>query len=290
MNCPRTIRAPIGWLEAANGSCFPIQASCTLGRSVSNDVALAGEKISRRHAVIQAKESSEFWLTDLGSTNGTWLNGNRVAQPALLSDQDQIAIGTHRFVFRQPQRVTPPNGLCLADKAIDRMTELAQCWLLLARFDSNGRSKQSFAPDRNGLAPGGWLDQCRDIIEDHLGRIDRYLEDGMLACWPGEAPNRAALVEALLKLKQLQQPMQPPFRFVLHLGQVEMRRKVPACDCSLNGPGLHFVFQLDQLATSLSASRLVSESAQASLGSQMALDEAGRHPIDGREEAHLYQF
>jgi adenylate cyclase len=62
---------------------------------------LSDAKVSRRHALIQAQKQYEFWLLDLGSSNGTYLNGRRLTQPVLLRDQDQIEVGPFRLMFRQ---------------------------------------------------------------------------------------------------------------------------------------------------------------------------------------------
>jgi len=63
-----------------------------LGRSRECDVRLSDANISRRHAEVR-HEDDEFWLVDLGSTNGTELNGNRVDR-ARLSDGDRITLGS----------------------------------------------------------------------------------------------------------------------------------------------------------------------------------------------------
>jgi pSer/pThr/pTyr-binding forkhead associated (FHA) protein len=47
-------------------------------------------------------------LADLGSRNGTFLNGNKILIPTLLTDQDRIEIGPYRLVFRQPNAPRRP--------------------------------------------------------------------------------------------------------------------------------------------------------------------------------------
>ena len=92
---------PDAELEKPGGQRYRINQSCSLGRASSNDVVLADQKISRRHALIQAQKQQEFWLMDLGSSNGTYVNGRRLTQPALLRNQDLIEIGPFKMVFRQ---------------------------------------------------------------------------------------------------------------------------------------------------------------------------------------------
>lgn len=92
---------PDAELEKADGERVRIDRSCTVGRDSSSDVVLVDQKVSRRHALVQAQKQYEFWLMDLGSSNGTYLNGRRVTEPVLLRNQDQIEIGPFRLTFCQ---------------------------------------------------------------------------------------------------------------------------------------------------------------------------------------------
>jgi adenylate cyclase len=56
------------------------------------------------HALIQVQNIGEFWLVDLGSSNGTFLNKRRVHQPVRLHDQDKIFIGGRRLFFGNQTR------------------------------------------------------------------------------------------------------------------------------------------------------------------------------------------
>jgi hypothetical protein len=98
---------PEAELEKPDGDRIRIKGTCSIGRAAINEVALPDAKVSRRHAMIHAQEQNEFWLADLGSSNGTFLNGRRVSHPMLLRDGDEILIGEFRFLFHQsrcPQR------------------------------------------------------------------------------------------------------------------------------------------------------------------------------------------
>ncbi|MFT7476655.1 MAG: pSer/pThr/pTyr-binding forkhead associated (FHA) protein, partial [Verrucomicrobiales bacterium] len=69
----------------------------TLGRDAVSDIVIDDEKASREHA--QVRPSARGWIVeDLGSTNGTRINGFRTAAQ-LLVDGDQMTIGATRFTF-----------------------------------------------------------------------------------------------------------------------------------------------------------------------------------------------
>jgi hypothetical protein len=72
----------------------PVTGTVVLGRGLEADVQLPDTGVSRRHAQIDGRR-----LTDLGSTNGTRVNGNRVAE-ADLEDGDHITVGNTEIVFR----------------------------------------------------------------------------------------------------------------------------------------------------------------------------------------------
>jgi FHA domain-containing protein len=68
-----------------------------LGRSRECDVRLDDGNVSRRHAEL-VQEGATYWLVDLGSTNGTELNGERVER-SKLADGDRITLGSTDVVF-----------------------------------------------------------------------------------------------------------------------------------------------------------------------------------------------
>ena len=80
---------------------YPITKEVTgLGRDATNDICFgAAGGTSRFHARILRQEDGQFLLADLNSSNGTFLNGVRVFEPALLKNGDQIEIGNAHFAF-----------------------------------------------------------------------------------------------------------------------------------------------------------------------------------------------
>jgi len=74
-----------------------------IGRSEESDVFLPDTLLSRRHAEIEQR-SDGFYLIDLGSTNGTFLNGARVTGEQRLRHGDLIAVGDSKLVFSENDR------------------------------------------------------------------------------------------------------------------------------------------------------------------------------------------
>ncbi|MBE2179917.1 MAG: FHA domain-containing protein [Chthoniobacterales bacterium] len=70
----------------------------TVGRLGDNDIALDEGSVSSRHAQVVAQDG-EVTLHDLGSTNGTFVNGEQVTGRRVLNDGDEIYFGSVRSVF-----------------------------------------------------------------------------------------------------------------------------------------------------------------------------------------------
>jgi hypothetical protein len=74
------------------GERLPLRAVSAVGRDAANDVVINDEAASARHALIELTEGS-WWIQDEGSTNGTVLNGSRLARRERLHDGDVVEIG-----------------------------------------------------------------------------------------------------------------------------------------------------------------------------------------------------
>jgi DNA-binding response OmpR family regulator len=80
-----------------------------VGRAVENEIVIVNKLSSREHAHLR-REGRKTLLEDQNSTNGTFLNGERVQEPVQLRDGDQLVIGGVDFTFHDPDmtnRETP---------------------------------------------------------------------------------------------------------------------------------------------------------------------------------------
>jgi hypothetical protein len=73
----------------------------TIGRAIENDIVITSKRVSREHARVR-REGWRAILEDLGSTNGTFLNDERLLTPVELHDEDRITIGDVTLVFHDP--------------------------------------------------------------------------------------------------------------------------------------------------------------------------------------------
>lgn len=83
------------------GPVFEIDAAAvTVGRGHANDIPLEDEFASTQHARLEAREDG-VWVEDVGSTNGTVVNGTRIDGPRKLAPGDVIRIGDTDFRFER---------------------------------------------------------------------------------------------------------------------------------------------------------------------------------------------
>ncbi|MBU1429426.1 FHA domain-containing protein, partial [Myxococcota bacterium] len=64
----------------------------TIGRVQNNDIILPKQNVSKRHSRIVVKDG-KFIIVDLKSTNGTYVNGRKIASPMVIKSTDKIYIG-----------------------------------------------------------------------------------------------------------------------------------------------------------------------------------------------------
>ena len=83
-----------------NNKKVAIVSKITIGRSTDNDIVIDNKLASRHHAFIQ-KIKDDFYLKDLESTNGTFLNGKKIPQDKYvkISYEDRITIGNETIVL-----------------------------------------------------------------------------------------------------------------------------------------------------------------------------------------------
>ena len=70
----------------------------TIGRGLDNECVLDDRAVSRKHATLASEGDGEFRITDLGSENGTYVNGVRITSQ-LLKDGDEVHMGKSTLVF-----------------------------------------------------------------------------------------------------------------------------------------------------------------------------------------------
>lgn len=81
---------------------FELAEANSLGRHPSQNIQIFDRVVSKEHALI-VKRDGRYFLTDLGSRNGTFLNGQRITSSVLLTNNDEIKMGSTCLLFQDDQ-------------------------------------------------------------------------------------------------------------------------------------------------------------------------------------------
>ena len=277
------ISDPVAWLEAADSARLPLDGTSSLGRSATlNRHGFAHEKISRRHALIHAQEGGEFWLVDLGTTNGTYVNNDRVTAPRRLRDGDRVDLGRGvEVVFRQPVSTEEVRAQSMLRKTVADTRE-EQRWLLIADIANFSGLSKTLRPAQLALTVGEWLAAAGELLAIHGGRINTYTGDGFLAFWRENPDAPAAVAAALISFRELRARAGLAFRIVVHRGLVSVGGTPTLGQESLISDDLSFTFRLEKLAGSLDLPFLLSPAAAQALAPHLAtVPVPGSHELKG---------
>src|SRR5512133_96211 len=100
------------------GTEYPLEKTdLLLGRDLSNDIVVNDPEVSRRHARLLLQEGS-YVLEDLGSTNGTFIRGQRLGAPLVLRPGETITIG-EKVVLKYEVLQTDPNATVVVQRRVD---------------------------------------------------------------------------------------------------------------------------------------------------------------------------
>ena len=272
------------WLEDETGKSIAFMESFSIGRSPDNLLVLTSEGVSRSHALIHCRGAGTYFLVDLGSRNGTWLNDRRILEPVLLHDQDQIVIDTHRFVFHQ----TGASGEPPENRETVRAGHVREkpFWLLIA--DIEGFTRLSCQLSGGALADlvADWMAHCRTVVESAGGRINKYLGDGFFAVWNDTDGSHSRVKTALEELLRVRRT--PPFRMALHRGNVHVGGSPILSEESFVGREVNFVFRMEKLAANLGVRLLLSEAAASRISPESEILEITAAEIKGFDATHRF--
>ena len=209
------------YLPLAVGSCW------TVGRSPDCDFVLSDPWISRSHAMLQRMEGGGFFLIDLGSRNGSFVNGRRVSIPMTLNSQDSLTFGQTELDFYCPESSAPSSdvySMAAASVTVTLHVRRLISILVVDIRDFTGLTRQT---DERVLSEtiGTWFRRAGTILRQYGSWVDKYIGDAVMAVWiHGEqevGPEEVLQIfQALNELQQMTRELyhQYPLPFPLRIG------------------------------------------------------------------------
>ncbi len=159
-----------------------------IGRTEQNAVVLLDDMVSRNHALIQQQEDGEFYLIDMGSRNGSFVNGRRLTAPVALRDGDRLSFGQAQLCFHNPaQAMAEKRSGSFAD-AVARGSTVAlfkQALVSIMVVDIQGFTMMAQRIDSDLLSRllSTWFAEVDRILNLHGGGAQKHIGDAVMAVW-----------------------------------------------------------------------------------------------------------
>jgi len=281
-----------------------LQGPYSIGRGSANDLIIKDARASRGHALLRPLGRGNYFLLDLGSANGTFLNGRVVTIPVQLNDGDVIVIADTSIRFDAPDQrpITAPAPTdydATMETAHNVSTEAVA--ILVADIRNFTRLSETIPPKELPAFIGSWFKDAGAVIESHGGVIDKFIGDAVMAYWLGageasdpklaigpldsalELIETAKLYDAQLRARH------PELSFAvgcgIHMGEAmfgniggSSRR-----DFTAIGDCVNIAFRLESLCKELQRSVVVSaEIKDAAVAGAYAFEDLGAQKLKGK--------
>lgn len=274
----------------------------TLGRGSGNSLVLPDPRVSRTHALLRPYGRGKYYLLDMGSGNGTFLNGRLVTSPVELKDGDSIVIAD--FVLKYidlDQRSTGTTGeheTNQMETAINVSKEAISILIVDIR-DFTGLT-EAIPPKELPAFIGSWFRDAGATIESRGGVIDKYIGDAVMAYWLGSAEAVDAKlargpIDSALELVEMARlydgqlnARHPELHFAIgcgiHMGEAMFGNMGGAArrEFTAIGDCVNIAFRIESLCKELKRPIVVSEEIKGAAGAGYDFEDMGAQKLKGK--------
>jgi adenylate cyclase len=173
-------------------------------RGEGSDILLPYSWVSRQHAMIQMEANFSHNIVDLGSANGTFVNGRRVYTPTRLSSNDHVKIGKSELVFLQEKLVAAQSGdetRATGDETV-AFLQKNQVTILVCDIRQFTPLSEEVGADTVSQFLALWTKKVDGIVQKNGGQVDKFIVDAVLAVWP-DGGDFAAVAMALFSALEI---------------------------------------------------------------------------------------
>lgn len=197
----------------------------TVGRHAENNVVIPSEIVSRQHAMFQVAENGTYYLVDMGSRNGSFVNGIRVSVPAALNDGDTISLGDTTIEFRRDatRSIRPVSRNLTGETTLAHFISHKTTVLVV---DVRGFTVLTQQIDQGLLCQviGTWFREAGPLLTARGSWAQKYIGDAIMSIWvhkPGGDPlEMMQILRALVELVRMTATLQARFglQFPIRIG------------------------------------------------------------------------
>ena len=281
----------------------PLVGAFTVGRGSASDLVLKDARVSRAHAMLRPLGRGNFFVLDLGSANGTFLNGRIVTAPVQLTDGDTIVVADCTMKFEAPDQrpITAPAPAdydATMETAVNVSTEAVS--LLVVDIRNFTRLSELIPPKELPGFIGAWFRDAGAVIESHGGVIDKFIGDAVMAYWlgGGEKQNKKLatgpldsaleLIEAAKLYHGQLSARHPELGFAIgcgiHAGEAMFGNLGGSTrrDFTAIGDCVNVAFRLESLCKELQKPLIVSTEVRDLAGDAYAFEDLGLQKLKGK--------
>ena len=241
-----------------------------------------------------------YYLIDMGSTNGTYLNGKRVSVPTVLTDGDAIRVGQTAMTFRiDDDAVLSAAGASSSGNRTIRAHTVKQALILVADIRGYTRFAESLPPEQLAQIMGQWFQSVTQAVNRHDGEVDKFIGDAVMARWSSVetqgAPPVVDVLRAASAIYHLTHAL--PAQFGLHdvdlrtgvgvhLGTISLGNLSKGSDGAFTamGDAVNVAFRLESSTRELDTELVVSRDALDHLSLEMPAVEMRSLAVKGRTD------
>ncbi len=289
-----------------NSAEFPLEDFNLIGRSQDATIRVPDAGISRQHATLR-REGRYFWVTDLGSANGTYVNEVAVTVARALRSGDRVQFGTSVYQFCQDDvdggaPAAAPQAQGGAQTQMMSLKTIKTTLLVGDLRDFSNISSQMTAEEVGNMLRE-WYADCESILKPRGAVIDKFIGDGVFAYWPKvDLKSRIAALEAAKLLSRPEASASPTRIAVkerlgitiqcnvgLHVGEVALGAMGRGMNTAV-GEAVNVTFRIESLTRKLDTPVLVSSDfVEIWGGNEDLFNDAGTHMLKGQPEpVHVF--
>ena len=267
------------WLELPDGQLCWLKGRCSIGRQDDNDLVLNATSLSRHHALLAASDHG-YTLTDLHSSNGTYVNRELLKRPRLLRDRDELQFGelVLRYRCTRHLEVTDGNPSVNVTRRLDDCRP-RDCWLLLADVAGYSELNVQLGGEAALRLLQTWIAGVRRCLEQNGACINSYVGDAIFAWWACDVAPPGQVVGALRDLEAYRGQSPVPFRVAMHHGCALFTKSEQGEE--LTGPDVNFLFRSEKIAKRFHATSMLSAPAVQTLKLEGTCALLGTATVDG---------
>jgi adenylate cyclase len=160
-------------------------SACRIGRSEQCNLVLAGDaRVSRNHAIVQRMDTGAYYLSDLGSRNGTVLNGRPVATPTALKNGDIIRLGGYELVFVQEEdTVHPPPEADTQEEKTTALLDVRLISVLVLDIRNYTSLSRELGESKTSQMMGSVFRAAGQVLASSGSYAQKYIGDAVMAVW-----------------------------------------------------------------------------------------------------------